>query len=79
MSDSYIKAQIEKAINSKSAIEISYRNFDGTSSKRKISNIKYNNKFRVEGYKDDHIDGYCHKRDEERTFKIARISEIKIL
>lgn len=79
MSNSYIKSQIEKAINSKSAIEISYRNFDGTSTIRRISNIKYNNKFRVEGYKDDHIDGYCHLRNEERTFKIARINDIKIL
>ena len=75
----YIRSQIERAINSNSSIEISYIKYDGTSSIRKLSNIKYNNQYYHVGYANDHIDGYCHMRQENRMFKIDRITDVSVL
>lgn len=76
MSKTVIRSQVERAINSNSSIEISYTKYDGTSSRRKISNIKYNNQYYDIGYANDHIEGYCHMRQEDRVFKIDRITRI---
>ena len=79
MSKTVIRSQVERAINSNSSIEISYTKYDGTSSRRKISNIKYNNQYYDIGYANDHIEGYCHMRQENRMFKIDRITDVSVL
>ncbi len=73
-----IKATIDKAIAQNKSITISYRNFNGETSDRTISNIYYNNKFEGNGYYNEYIRGFCSKRQEERTFKIDRIISIKL-
>ena len=78
-SKTLIRSQIDRAINSNSSIEISYTKYDGTSSRRKISNIKYNNQYYDVRYANDHIDGYCHMRQEDRVFKIDRITDLRVL
>ena len=44
-----------------------------------MSNISYNNDYKDYGYNDDHIKGYCHLRNEERTFRISRITAVRVL
>lgn len=69
---------IQKAISENKSITISYRNFNGELSQRILSNIKFNNEFDEKGYHNEHVKGFCSKRQEERTFKIDRIITIKI-
>ena len=66
-----ITEYIEQAIDESSTIEIEYVKYDGTSSKRSISDLSYSDE-----YGDDYIVGYCHLREEYRTFKISRIRRI---
>lgn len=70
---------IKQAMTENKDILIKYRKFSGEISKRKLSNIIYNNSFEDDGFHNDHIKGYCHLRREERTFKIDRIISIEIV
>ncbi len=71
---------IEKAISNDYTIEMKYTNWNGESSGRKVSNLEYTSEFLENGYEyKQHFKGYCHKRLEERSFKITRINYIKIL
>ncbi|MGB1017767.1 MAG: WYL domain-containing protein [Chitinophagales bacterium] len=74
-----IKELIQEAIAANKHIEIQYKNWDGEFSTRTLSNIYINNKFEDQGYHNQHIKGFCSKRQEERTFKIDRIISVKIL
>lgn len=74
-----IRTEIDKAIRTNKDIEIEYVKYDGTYSKRRVSNIEYCNDYGVFGYNNDHISGYCHLRGEERHFKIERIQSIRVL
>ena len=74
-----IRSEIDKAIASGADIEIEYFKSHGELSKRRVSGIEYNNDFGGYGYKNDHIKGYCHLRNENRTFKISRILSIRVL
>lgn len=69
---------IEKAITEKLDIDFIYTKYSGETSWRRLSEITYCNEFGEFGYKNDHISGYCHLRRERRTFKISRMSDIKI-
>lgn len=62
---------IDSAIKSGKSITIKYVKYNGTQSKRTISNLQYSDEY-GKGY----ITGYCHLRKENRTFKISRIKEI---
>ena len=74
-----IKNVIKQAIENKQSIAIKYRKFDGTVSNRRLSDIRYNNSFGEVGFHNDHIIGFCSLRNEERTFKIDRISSVEII
>lgn len=74
-----IESEIKRAITCKYDIEIKYEKYNGETSKRKVSNISYNNNYKDYGYNDDHIKGYCHLRNEERTFRISRITAVRVL
>jgi len=65
---------INQAILEGADIEISYTKFDGTTSKRILSDVHYS-----KVYSNTHIEGYCHIREERRTFKIDRISSVRIV
>lgn len=65
---------IRNAILDDSEIEIVYTKYDGTVSKRILSNIGYSDEFGP-GY----ISAFCHKRQEYRTFKIDRICMVDVL
>lgn len=69
-----IRDEIQKAIDGKLRIEINYRKSDGTPSVRTLSNVRISDE-----YGDDYISAFCHKRNEQRTFKISRISSVTIL
>ena len=60
-------------------IEIGYRNFNGEVSTRKVSGVIVNNEFEERGYHNNHIKGFCHLRNEERTFKLERIVSARIV
>lgn len=70
---------IEKAINEEKDLEFSYLNFNGEASRRRVSEIQFCNEYSEFGYENDHIRAYCHLRNEERTFRISRISNAKII
>ena len=74
-----IRTEIDRAIRANKDIEIEYVKYDGTYSKRRVSNIEYCNDYELYGYNNDHISGYCHLRGEERHFKIERIQSIRVL
>ena len=73
-----VRTTIDKAISENKSITIFYRNFNGEISDRSLSNISYNNKFEAKGFHNEHIKGFCSKRQEDRTFKIDRIISIKL-
>lgn len=74
-----IESEIKRAITYKCDIEIKYEKYNGETSKRKVSDISYNNDYKEYGYNNDHIKGYCHLRNEERTFRISRILAVRVL
>ena len=76
---SSIRTEIDKAIRLGKDIEIEYVKYDGTRSKRRVSNISFCNEYGAYGYENDHISGYCHLREEKRHFKIDRIQSIRVL
>ncbi|MBP3467059.1 MAG: WYL domain-containing protein [Paludibacteraceae bacterium] len=65
---------IQKAIDTGAIIEIEYTKNDGTASVRHLSDVKYSDEFG-----NTHIQAFCHKRNEQRTFKISRISRVTFI
>jgi hypothetical protein len=74
-----IRETIERAIRERKSIEIVYIKYSGEASKRIVSDIRFCNDYDEYGYSNDHIRGYCHLRNEERTFKIDRIRSASIV
>lgn len=66
-----IEEYIDNAIKTGKSIHISYQKHDGTCSQRTVSNLSYSDEFG-----DGYIHGFCHLRQEDRTFKISRISDV---
>lgn len=65
---------IQKAIDTGAIIEIAYTKPDGTSSIRRLSDVQYSKE-----YGRTHIDAFCHLRNEQRSFKISRISRLTFI
>lgn len=61
------------AVNEDKTITIKYQKYDGTVSTRKVSDLEYTDEY---GNYDEYIHGFCHLRNEYRTFKISRIIEV---
>lgn len=74
-----IESEIKRAITYGSDIEIKYEKYSGETSQRRISNISYNNEFGDFGYNNAHIKGFCHLRNEERSFRISRITAVRVI
>lgn len=70
------KSIIDQAIKENKTLFFTYTKYNGEISNRSISNIQYLNDYEEYGYQNDHISGFCHKRNENRTFKISRMSNI---
>lgn len=66
-----IASYIDDAIINGKSITIKYVKYSGEISKRTISDLEYSEEFG-----DDYIEGFCHLRQERRTFKISRIREV---
>lgn len=69
-----VKELINQAINEKKTIEVEYQNYNGEYSSRKISKIEKSKEY-GEGY----IKAFCHKRNEDRVFKLDRIRKIDFI
>ena len=65
---------VDAAIINNESLNIEYMKYDGTISQRTISDIHYSTEY---GDGTSHIDAFCHKRNERRTFKIDRIRKIE--
>ena len=74
-----IESEIKRAITHGYDIEIRYEKYGGELSQRRVSNISYNNEFGDFGYSNAHIKGLCHLRNEERTFRISRITAVRVI
>ena len=62
---------IEEAIQNGKSVTIKYEQYGGELSTRTLSDIHYSDEFGEE-----YIEGFCHLRNERRTFKISRIREV---
>ena len=62
---------IEEAIQNGKSVTIKYEKYGGELSTRTLSDIHYSDEFG-----DEYIEGFCHLRNERRTFKISRIREV---
>ena len=62
---------IEEAIQNDKSVTIKYEKYGGELSTRTLSDIHYSDEFGEE-----YIEGFCHLRNERRTFKISRIREV---
>lgn len=67
-----LKEYLDNAIRTGKTITIKYSKYDGEQSVRQISNIQYSDEFG-----ENYIEAFCHKRQENRTFKISRILSIE--
>lgn len=67
---------IDQAIRENRRLFFTYTKYSGEKSTRSVSKIKYCNEFGDFGYNNDHIRGYCHLRNEDRTFRINRMSNM---
>ena len=74
-----IRKTIKSAISKRRKVRIAYQNYKGEISTRELSNLSMTDDFIDRGYEDQHIKAYCHLRQEERSFKIARITNIEIV
>lgn len=74
-----IKDEILKAITGKHKVRILYENFNGETSERQLSDLTFTTEFNEFGYDKQHIKGFCHLRNEERSFKIDRIRKIEFI
>ena len=66
-----IREYLDAAIRTGKSVIIKYIKYEGEYSVRTISNIQYSDE-----YGDDYIQAFCHKRQENRTFKISRILSV---
>lgn len=66
-----IREYIDEAIRTGKTVTIRYIKYGGEYSVRQISDIQYSGEFG-----DDYIQAFCHKRQENRTFKISRIISV---
>jgi hypothetical protein len=66
-----IREYLDSAIKAGRTVTIKYIKYEGEFSVRKISNIQYSDE-----YGEDYIQAFCHKRQENRTFKISRIISV---
>jgi hypothetical protein len=74
------KEVIKESISNNNRLEISYKDYNGKSSLRQISNVGYSNEFQKNSSKNnEHISAYCHLRNEKRTFKLNRIEKIRFV
>ena len=73
------KEKLNDCIENNRVVEIQYTKYNSEKSERKLSEIEYSNDFQNFGYNNDHISAFCHLRNERRTFKINRISKIRLL
>ena len=62
---------IEDAIQNGKSVTIKYEKYGGELSTRTLSDLHYSDEFGEE-----YIEGFCHLRNEKRTFKISRIREV---
>ena len=62
---------IEEAIQNGKSVTIKYEKYGGELSTRTLSDIHCSDEFGEE-----YIEGFCHLRNERRTFKISRIREV---
>ena len=72
------KQIIDQAIREKKDVVFKYTKYSGETSQRRVSNIAYSNEYGQYGFQNDHIKGYCHKRKEDRTFRMSRISGLQL-
>jgi uncharacterized membrane protein YhaH (DUF805 family) len=79
LSEETIRARAMRAIREGRDIIISYTKYNGEHSKRRVSNVELlSNDYAEWGYSNAHIRGYCHLRNEERTFRISRIKNLEV-
>lgn len=69
-----IRDDIKKAIDEGVTIEICYVKNNEESSIRTLSKIEYSNEYGA-----SYISAFCHTRQEQRTFKIDRISSLSFV
>lgn len=69
-----IEQLIKRAIDDKLTLEIDYVDYHDEMSSRIISNVTISEEFGI-----SHISAYCHKREANRTFKIDRIVNARIV
>lgn len=69
-----VESEVRRAMRNGCDIEIKYEKYGGEISRRRVSNIEESDEY-GEGY----ISGYCHLRNEDRTFKIERIQAVRVL
>jgi len=69
-----IEQLIKRAIEDGLTLKIEYAKNSYENSSRVISNIKISQEYGL-GY----ISAYCHMREEERTFKMSRIVDARIV
>lgn len=74
-----IREELMNAINGKHKVKIVYENFNGETSERQLSDLKLTDDFNSFGYDKQHIKGFCHLRNEERSFKIDRIKKVELI
>lgn len=67
------KEVIKEAISNKHRLEIAYKDYNGKSSLRQISQIQY-----LTG-SGKYISAYCHLRNDKRTFKLNRIEKVRFV
>ena len=78
LTEETIRTRVMRAIREGRDIIISYTKYDGEISKRRVSSVEISNDFGEWGYSNAHIKGYCHLRNEERTFRISRIQSLEV-
>ena len=69
-----VESELKRALRNGYDIEIKYKKYGGEISRRKVSNIEESDVFG-----DGYISGYCHLRDEDRTFRIDRVQSVRVL
>jgi hypothetical protein len=70
---------ISAAIRKGASVKLTYTDYFGETSERIISSLAYSTEFVESADFKQYIKGYCHLRNEERTFKISRIDRIEII
>ena len=74
-----IRTILSEAIQGDFKVKIVYTNYNGEKKQRVLSSIIMSEEFNSFGYINQHIKAFCHLRNEERSFRISRISSIELL